>query len=419
VQEHRNVNPADAAFWQLGVATAEKTFSVDIIGEIESSINWISDESVGTIKPNQPSILYVEAESLLLGGTVVYELVSGNLPPDLTLLGNGDIIGKVKQFADNSGPGITRFFNTDEQSTMFFDLIFDDGLTSFDKRFVFSVKARDTANFAENIKQFYIDVDNNNTKTFANIYIKAFQNKQKRLDWFNFITDLNIFRTEEIYRPGDPNFGIQTNLRVLVFAGIESLTAVNYVQAMSRNHYRKQLRFGNVKSAVAKNFQTQEDIYEVIYVEVIDEYEKDGKSVSKTIELKDNIESKILISYDSIKIDSDIPLVSDSDHQRIFPNSFKNMRSRIKALGNRDREFLPLWMRSIQPGEPTEFGYTKALILGYVKPGFAESTKSRIKFSEFDFKSIDFTADRFIIDIIDGQIEDKYLAFPQRGEKLP
>ena len=37
----------------------------------------------------------------------------------------------------------------------------------------------------------------------------------------------------------------------------------------------------------------------------------------------------------------------------------------------------------------------------------------------FNFKTIDFLADRYIIDIIDGQIEDKYLAFPQRGEKLP
>ena len=37
----------------------------------------------------------------------------------------------------------------------------------------------------------------------------------------------------------------------------------------------------------------------------------------------------------------------------------------------------------------------------------------------FDFKSIDFLADRYLIDVIDGEIEDKYLAFPQRGEKLP
>ena len=44
---------------------------------------------------------------------------------------------------------------------------------------------------------------------------------------------------------------------------------------------------------------------------------------------------------------------------------------------------------------------------------------ARIKAADFDFKTIDFVADRYLIDIIDGQIEDKYLAFPQRGEKLP
>jgi hypothetical protein len=48
----------------------------------------------------------------------------------------------------------------------------------------------------------------------------------------------------------------------------------------------------------------------------------------------------------------------------------------------------------------------------------AGSLFTLLKF-HFDFKNIDFLADRYIIDIIDGQIEDKYLAFPQRGEKIP
>ena len=123
--------------------------------------------------------------------------------------------------------------------------------------------------------------------------------------------------------------------------------------------------------------------------------------------------------YDAIKIDSDIPLVSDRDHQRVFPNSIKNMRRRIKSLGERDRTFLPLWMRSIQSDNFVETGYVKSLILCYLKPGFSESVISRIKSVSYDFKSIDFTVDRYVIDILDGQIEDKYLAFPQRGEKLP
>jgi len=95
------------------------------------------------------------------------------------------------------------------------------------------------------------------------------------------------------------------------------------------------------------------------------------------------------------------------------------MRRRIRGVGERDREFLPLWMRSIQTDSFVETGYVKALILCYLQPGQSERVISRIKSSGFDFKSIDFTADRYVIDILDGEIEDKYLAFPQRGEKLP
>jgi hypothetical protein len=177
--------------------------------------------------------------------------------------------------------------------------------------------------------------------------------------------------------------------------------------------------FGDLQVAQGKDPLTQEVLYEVIYVDVIDEYEKNGKSISQTINLNNNINSKVLISYDSIKVDSDIPFASDRDHQRVFPNSIKNMRSRIDVIGDRDREFLPLWMRSIQPQAAYEKGFTKALALCYANPGKSQDILARIKAANFDFKNIDFLSDRYIIDIIDGQIEDKYLAFPQRGEKLP
>jgi hypothetical protein len=423
LQQNRNVLPANGAFWSLGVGTSEKTFTVDIIGEIESAIEWISDQDRGTIKPNQSSTLKVEARSLLYGGKVAYELVSGTLPPGLSLLSTGIIQGKVKQFADSSGLGLTRFFDRDPLliDSLTFDTTFDSSETSFDQKFTFTIKARDSANFAENLKTFFVTVIANNTKTFANLYVKAFQPKPKRLEWYNFITNSNIFKTSEIYRYGDPNFGVQSELKMLVFAGIESLGAVKYVQAMSRNHYRKQLRFGNVKYAVAKDINTQESIYEAVYVEIIDEYEKNNKSISKTIELPSKIESKVLLSFDSIKVDSDIPFVSDSDHQRVFPNSFKNMRSRVKSLGERDREFLPLWMRSIQPNNFVETGFVKALVLCYATPGTSEGIISRINSSNYDFKNIDFTVDRYIIDILNDEIEDKYLAFPQRDilNKLP
>jgi hypothetical protein len=472
---NENEIPSDKSdYWTLGVSTAVKTFSIDIIGEIESAITWITDNDLGTIKPNQPSTKYVEAESLLYGNRTAYQLVSGILPPGLELLGTGFITGKVKQFADDTGPGLTRFYERTDQTALDsstgsrnFTVSFDNNETTVDKVFKFEIKARDAANYAENIREFSITIIADNQKTFANLYIKSFQPRVERLEWFNFITDSTIFSGEDIYRYGDPNFGVQSEIKILVFAGIESLEAVKYVQGMSRNHYRKQIRFGNVKSAQALDPITQEILYEVVYVDIVDEFESNGKSISATINLPDTLNSKVLISYDSIKIDSDIPFVSDRDHQRVFPNSFKNMRNRIKSIGERDREFLPLWMRSTQPSTPVEPGYTKALVLCYANPGKSAKIISKIKsktyqatrgewsstatyrnpdtvtyrgsyytcisgntnkipskelnfwIKNFDFKSINFTADRYLIDVIDGELENKYLAFPQRGEKLP
>jgi len=428
-KSHRNEIPANnEVYWTLGTSSADKTFTIEIVGEIESAIAWLTDPDLGTIKPNQPSQLFVEAESLLYGGRAIYEFVSGTLPPGLRLLSTGLIDGKVKQFADDNGPGLTRFFDqTDSLNPLedsstgsrIYTTTFDGDTTDFDKQFKFKIKARDSAEFAANIREFTVRIVSDTTKTFANLYLKAFQTKDKRLEWYNFITNANIFRSTELYRDGDPNFGIQTELKTLLFAGIESREAVNYVQAMSRNHYNKRLRFGDVKFAQAKDPTTQEPVYEVVYIEMVDEYEKNGKSISKTIQLSNTIESKVLISYDAIKVDSDIPLASDSDHQRVFPNSVKNMRARIRDVGERDREFLPLWMRSIQGESYVETGYVKAIVLCYTKPGNAALIISRIKANGFDFKSMDFEADRYLIDILDGQIENKYLAFPQRGEKLP
>jgi len=408
----------NSPYWNLGVGTIDKTFTVDIIGEIESAIEWISGSDLGTIKPNQPSRLFVEAKSLLYGGRISYELTSGELPPGLEFLPNGIIKGKVRQFSDSDADGLTRFFDRDSSTvdstgTFSFNTTFDAGATSYDKLFTITVKAKDGANFAELEKTFTIKVISDTQKTFSNLYVKAFQTKQKRLSWFNFITDATIFVPGEIYRYGDDNFGVQTEIKTLIYGGIESVTAVKFVQAMSRNHYNKRFTFGDVKTAKAKDTVTQETIYEVIYVDLIDEFEKSGKSISETIELKDNLKSKVLVSFDNITIDSDIPFASDSDLQRVFPNSVRNMRNRIREIGERDREFLPLWMRSIQDTATFELGYTKAMVLCYAKPGKAETIMARIRANTFDFKTIDFVADRYVIDILDGEIQDTYIQFPQ------
>ena len=419
-QENINQLPItpNSIYWEIGVGTTDKTFTVDIIGEIDSSIEWNTDSDLGIIKPNQPSRKAVEAISLLYGGRVSYTITSGELPPGLEFLSNGNITGKVTQFADADQQGLTRFFDRDSSTvdstgTISYNTKFDTSTTTYDKVYTFTVEASDSSGLAKDTKTFTIKVVADSQKSFANIFVKAFQNKNKRLNWFNFITDATIFVPDDIYRYGDTNFGIQTEIKSLIFAGIESTSATPVVQALSRNHYNKRFTFGPIKKAQAKDSTTQQVLYEVVYVDLVDEYEKDNKSISSEINLPDNSNSKVLVSYDNITIDSDIPYASDADLQRVFPNSVKNMRKRISEIGERDREFLPLWMRSIQQTSTYELGFTKALVLCYANPNRADSIISRIKSSGFDFKTIDFTADRYVIDILNGQIQDTYVQFPQ------
>jgi hypothetical protein len=458
----------------LEIAYADKTFNIEIIGEIESGIEWITPPILDPITPNIESMLSVKATSKLYGGFVNYSLLSTNpngthsiLPPGLTINSSGDIVGKVRQYEQDNLKGITTFdsrplvplIDNGDASTEFnypnsildsggADAVFtgtnsgggadaqylgqavattyDGATTTFDKSYKFTVRASDVFNFAQIDRTFTVLVSDSDPIIYSNLYVKAFQKKSNRNDWYRFITDSAIFEPNRIYRYNDKNFGVQSELKMLLYAGIESVDAVNFVQAMSRNHYRKKLRFGNIKKAVAKDPATQKVVYEVVYVEMVDNLESNGTSISSSVNLPDNINSPILISYDSIKIDSDIPLASERDHQRVFPNSIKNMRNRVKALGQRNREHLPLWMRSIQPDTYVETGFVKAVPLCYAMPDNADYIIANIKArlnaeiedERFDFKMLNFEIDRYVIDSVGGYIQDKYLVFPQRGEKV-
>jgi len=453
-------------------ASTPRTFSLRVLGEIESGIVWISDRDLGSISPNKDSMIFVEALSKLNGGNVFYQLRSGQLPPGLRLLPSGEIYGKVNQIGTSSLSGITRFYNNfilvtgitgtftigsvitgsnsqntakviavDSDKIFYKDLsgnfivgdvitatgasatfvshnkdftstTYDSNLTSFDRVYTFVIEARDILNYTESAKTFQITVQTQADIVYSNLYFKAYQKKSKRELWNNFISDFSIFTPEKIYRYGDPAFGVQDEIKMLMFAGIESNNAETFIQALSRNHYFKRLNFGSIKKAVAKDTATQSVMYEIIYVEIVDPLIKKGKSISNVVTLSDNINSRFLVNNTKINVSSDIPLASDRDHQRVFPNSIKNMRKRIKQTGIRDRSYLPLWMRSIQEDQFAEPGFVSAMPLCFAKPGQADDIILNIQKSGFDFKVLDFEVDRYIIDALDREIEDKYLAFP-------
>lgn len=425
-------------------ATTSKIFTVDLLGEVDSVINWITPTDLGIINANFVSTLSVKANSNIENNTILYTITDGILPPGLSLDLDGEIIGKVNQYAtlDNLGnitsPGLTTFDFTTDVTT------FDGDTSSIDRSYEFTVKAQDQYGYSAVSRTFKIAVDTPNQLTYSNIRVQPFLKSAQRDIWREFINNASIFEPLSIYRPNDPNFGIQSELSMLVFAGIETKEAATYVSAMGLNHKRKRFNFGEVKKATAYIPGTRTSVYEVIYIEMLDPLEPNGKRLANKIEnlslqprqvTSDTSNSfwsrslSDLISDDPyrerpdqiITVDSQGYEVSNPNPSAYFPNSISNWRDRLQNWSDNgdqfevERNYLPLWMRSIQEGTKQEVNFKLAVPLCYCKVGYADdillNIKNYIKTTGFKFNQLDYTADRYIIDSVEGLTADKYLVF--------
>jgi hypothetical protein len=419
-------------------ASSPKIFTVDLLGEVDSILKWDTSENLGSINANFVSTLSVKANSNIENNTVLYTLSSGSLPPGLTLDLDGEIIGKVNQYASLNGPGLTTFDFTTDSTT------FDGDSLTVDRIYEFTVIARDQYGYSAISRTFRISVDTPNQLVYSNIRVKPFLKTEQRNLWREFINNASVFSPLSIYRPNDPNFGIQTELSMIVFAGIETKEAATYISAIGLNHKRKRFHFGEVKKAVAIIPGSQTSVYEVIYVEMLDPLEPNGKrlpnkieNLSKsskniTVDASNSIWSRQLsdLSLDEpylerpdqiISVDSQGYNVSSPQSTAYFPNSISNWRERLENWSNNgehfevERNYLPLWMRSIQPGSKEEINFKLAVPLCYCKVGTADdillNIKNYIKNNDFSFNLLDYTADRYIIDAVEGQTADKYLVF--------
>jgi len=406
-------------------AASSRIFTIDIIGEIDSILTWITDPDLGRINANFISTLHVHATSTITNAIVLYQVVSGTLPPGLKLDLDGEIIGKVDQYGDleNNITGLTTIDLSNSTS-------FDNGATSFDRKFTFTVEAFDQYRLAISTRQFTIIVDTPNQIVYSNLRVQPFLKLDQRSLWKDFINDTAIFTSSSIYRPNDPNFGVQTNLSMIIYAGIETSEAAAYIGAIGLNHKRKRFHFGSVKKAIAVKPGTNTQVYEVIYIEMIDPSEANGSKLSNKILLANGQPQPITIDNSTalwrtsstpapelprpepmITVDSSGYTISDPNFKTYFPNGVSNWRSRIKSVGATERNYLPLWMRSIQPGTKEEIDFKLAVPLCYCKVGAADDIILNIKYSGFDFKLLDYTADRYIIDAVEGSVADKYLVF--------
>lgn len=404
-------------------ASSKRIFTARIIGEIDSTITWNTDNDLGSIGANYISTLKISASTTFTQSPVLYFLISGQLPPGLSLNFDGEIVGKVTQFENNNNPGLILF----DQGT----LTLDDGTTSVDRSYSFEVEARDVLGYSATRRIFTIHIETPNDRLFSNLIVKPFLKVEQRNIWKNFINNPDIFDNSLIYRPSDLNFGIQKDLKMLVFAGIETKSAAEVVGMTGRNHKPKRFKLGAIKNAIATTPFTDDIIYEVVYLEVIDPLEI-GKKYLPSPVLTSKHTRSITVDQNNqfyegpfnqntpsftradpflATVDRSDVFAGDSQTELKFPSSISIWRNRIKELGLYDSNYLPLWMRSIQLGAVQPLGYITAIPICYCKPGTSNDIVLNIKNSGFDFSQIDYTIDRYIIDSVTGYNEDKYIAF--------
>lgn len=238
-------------------------------------------------------------------------------------------------------------------------------------------------NTVSSTRTFNIRVSEYNLAPYENVYVKALPSLEQRQSFNSIISNSSVFPDDLLYRINDPWFGKAKDIKALLLPGIAPNSLSNYIAAMVRNHYNKNIRFGNIKTARAVDefFNTK---YEVVYIELVDSQKDQGRSIrQERIDL-----STMVANYFN----------DDSAYRYLYPNSFNNMNNRLSGvLGFENRGALPDWMTSPQT-DGRVLGFVPSVILAYTKPDQANTIKYRLEQSGFNFNSIAFTADRYQLD---------------------
>jgi len=423
-------------------SSATRTFSLRVIGDRKSNLYWETGSNLGSIAANYVSMKKIVARSTIPVPNIEYKLLSGALPSGLTLESSGEITGTIKQY---TGEGLTTFFDRKE-GELITNQIFDGGATLFDKTFRFTVRAQDQLEYSSVDREFTLNIETPNDRLFSNIYVKTYMSEDKRRLFERLMNDGSIFFQTHLYRANDPNFGVRKDLKMLMYAGIETKNIEEYISIVGLNHKRKRFRFGQVKTAKAYDPDTNLLEYEVIYVEMIDPLDfKDrhlplvtstpAKSIKKLNTGVSNYiwkadgqdiyitkkEPFLLRPFENISIDRTNITVSDPNQTKRYPSTVYNWRNRIKTHkgwdGNTlitEQTFLPLWMRSFQD-DRQQLGFTLAIPLCYCNPNMSYDIMLNIenyqRTTNFDFKDLDYYVDRYIIDNVIGYGNDKYVVF--------
>jgi hypothetical protein len=342
-----------------------KPFTLRLLGTADQSLTWITSSDLGTIYAGEVSDMQIQAEATS-GRNLYYRLAQtsvGSLPAGLELLPNGLIIGRPS-WDPNS---------------------YDDN-----NIYTFTVEAYDAGGLNYSEKEFSFEFIKRTLKPYQNLYVQLLPSRAQREYYQLVVNNDNVIPEETLYRSNDPWFGRNTLRRMLFLYGLNPKDTADYIDSMTLNHYWKTLRFGQIKTAKATddNINT---IYEVVYIEILET---------------------------DVNQDGDGPGLSQSWPQNnynitsVYPNTFNNMSSRIiSGINYLDKGVLPKWMTSRQD-DGSVLGFTRALVLAYLKPGYGQEISFRLNAANLDFNLIDFTIDRYEWDNI---LNENFVINPLTG----
>jgi hypothetical protein len=372
----------------------DQAFTMKVIGEIDIGIAFTTPTVVGTLKADIPSLLSIEAVAEETNRVLSYSVTSGALPTGITLSEQGNLIGAIdpSDFTDST------------------------------RTYTFTVTVSDQYQEAATSKEFTVNLDIPYTQTeYGNMSGHATSFIDQNI-FYSIAQDPNINSVENMYRPEDPTFGMKVKPDMLMMSGLEAQTLTVFQQQMEQNHAAKTLYFGDVKTAVAK--EGTDTKYEVVYIEIKDNLvNKSGNAVSSAIKLRDAVVKPMMgprassmnatADYVDYEVTTDGGLSFSTSGSKVryanqlsadlgymetlYPNAVANMRSRMKSLGHKEWDHLPLWMKTTQSGDLAPLGYVMAVPICYCKPGTSGLVKKRIEDKQLNFKNIAFTIDRYMV----------------------
>ena len=406
------------------IATTNFNFSYNLSNSVTDNITWITPSNLGTLFNSSISTLNVIA---VADTELSYRIVSGSLPPNLLLLDNGEITGRV---ADQPSSSLL------EQNA--------------ETVFTFTVQAYSPLYpVIQSPKTFNITILQEYTQPTDTLYIKASPSINDRNIINSLLTNDTLIPEEMIYRPNDIYFGKATSVIYEHAYGMYASNIDEYLAAVTQNHYWRNITLGELKTAVAKN-NAGEIIYEVVYSEVIDNLvNPSGISIQQEIRWPRLIDlqlgpwytsiTDIFTSYATVLGQEYYTSLTPGYAQTLYPNSLFNMRNRVgQVVGQvKDSRLLPLWMTSQQENGGT-LGYTQAWVICYTQPrivvngepltyaefeatgltradymSYAETIKNNIQNDwQYTLNQINFKIDRFSVNKSETYNYDKQLTPP-------